>query len=887
MSASLRVNGANVSAVTLPYGQPVTVTNADTSGVSSQTFTAFYPSYSDGTGPDFVTNWSGWTVNGTVKTATIVQTGSYAAVAFTPDVPGTYVISLEAVSGLTSELDSVVIRVLASVSDQVPPGYNEDKESSPYGFADVVNRILTTSAERRGWVRVYNNSGAAISASRVARVTGTVDYRTIAGNAVPSGSATKPDRIPTIALNDNSVVSKYVWVFDEIPNNTVGWVIDSGYFGADTSGLSAGAVYSTTGGVLTSSETAVTVGTVLSVSATGLVHFSGVHQSNFSLPNLAANQLLFGDGTNIPASSPRVFIDLNSGQELLTLEGTSGTTALEITRQVGGGVNQGGLRLGHAPFASGIIDGFNGSGQNAFKFVGGSAGDPNDNRSWIASRFAIGTLTPPTSPDTLQVAGGATITGGSVSGGTGPGLTLQHSFGVSGISSQNKTTSAWLPLALDGSWVRLNTNDANRLEVTGDGAILFRDGTNAASVAGSGGFRYNASLNRLQWQENGGAWVNLAAFTLRQVIAGAGLTGGGALSADVTLNVAAGDSSIVVNPDSIVVGVISDAQHGQRGGDLLHALATTSSHGFMSLSDKFKLDGLPDPVTFVTQRVLFGNNSTTPTTDPGFTYTDGILDLTSTGTAAVQFNSAGTGGGAVYFANTGYIQQIFNTSAMEFDAPGGLLFKSNGTSRARFTVDGALQFLNASTAAVSTSGTASLRLSGGRLQISENGGAWANLTDGSGLPNLPSGRVLFGDGTSTPATDAEFTYDAALDRLSIIGAGNDIASLIIGNGNANAGILRLGSWTSEVGFDLSDGLAIKGAGASGITFAPGVSETTVVLNLTADRALRFQSANTTETGGTLDPPNGQADLYLRPSGVGGRLATRVHLPGKTPIIKEI
>lgn len=50
-----------------------------------------------------------------------------------------------------------------------------------------------------------------------------------------------------------------------------------------------------------------------------------------------------------------------------------------------------------------------------------------------------------------------------------------------------------------------------------------------------------------------GATVALAA---TQVIAGAGMTGGGAISSDVTLNVVAGDATIVVDADDIKVGVI-------------------------------------------------------------------------------------------------------------------------------------------------------------------------------------------------------------------------------------------------------------------------------------------------------------------------------------------
>lgn len=78
----------------------------------------------------------------------------------------------------------------------------------------------------------------------------------------------------------------------------------------------------------------------------------------------------------------------------------------------------------------------------------------------------------------------------------------------------------------------------------------------------------------------------------RTITAGTGLTGGGDLSADRTLNVAANaDGSIVANANDIQVGVLAtDAQHGARGGGTQHAAATTSVAGFMSAADKTKLD---------------------------------------------------------------------------------------------------------------------------------------------------------------------------------------------------------------------------------------------------------------------------------------------------------
>jgi hypothetical protein len=93
-----------------------------------------------------------------------------------------------------------------------------------------------------------------------------------------------------------------------------------------------------------------------------------------------------------------------------------------------------------------------------------------------------------------------------------------------------------------------------------------------------------------EWQTPASGGVSSA----RIIASGAGLTGGGDLTADRTLAVGANaDGSIVVNADDIQVGVLAtDAQHGVRGGGTQHALATGSVAGFMSAADKVKLDGL-------------------------------------------------------------------------------------------------------------------------------------------------------------------------------------------------------------------------------------------------------------------------------------------------------
>lgn len=87
----------------------------------------------------------------------------------------------------------------------------------------------------------------------------------------------------------------------------------------------------------------------------------------------------------------------------------------------------------------------------------------------------------------------------------------------------------------------------------------------------------------------------------RNLVAGAGLTGGGDLSADRTFNIIAADGSIDVQANTIAVGVISDAQHGARGGGELHALAVSGGdEGFMSGADKAAHDTNTTAITNAT-----------------------------------------------------------------------------------------------------------------------------------------------------------------------------------------------------------------------------------------------------------------------------------------------
>ena len=85
-----------------------------------------------------------------------------------------------------------------------------------------------------------------------------------------------------------------------------------------------------------------------------------------------------------------------------------------------------------------------------------------------------------------------------------------------------------------------------------------------------------------------------AAAPVVTLTAGAGMTGGGTTASNRTFDVVANaDGSIVVNANDIQVGVISDAQHGTRGGGTTHAVVIAAgAAGFMIGADKTKLDGI-------------------------------------------------------------------------------------------------------------------------------------------------------------------------------------------------------------------------------------------------------------------------------------------------------
>ena len=136
------------------------------------------------------------------------------------------------------------------------------------------------------------------------------------------------------------------------------------------------------------------------------------------------------------------------------------------------------------------------------------------------------------------------------------------------LAGQTTASQNGIWVVHSGAWTRPTDMAAGS-----DGAgnfVFVEQGTNFGDsgwVCTSDSGSAVVGTNSLAWTQFSGAG---------QITAGAGLTKTGN-----TINVIANaDGSIVVNADDVKVGVISDAQHGTRGGGTLHSVATNAGAGF-------------------------------------------------------------------------------------------------------------------------------------------------------------------------------------------------------------------------------------------------------------------------------------------------------------------
>ena len=159
------------------------------------------------------------------------------------------------------------------------------------------------------------------------------------------------------------------------------------------------------------------------------------------------------------------------------------------------------------------------------------------------------------------------------------------------IDSITKTATFTVPAA--GSAVIFQSQVNNGLDVNGrrDATLTTTFGVYALTVSG---YRVGAFNETTEGSVTFGWIAKFNAIVRIPPLAAPGAGDGLVLSGGNYNVVANADGSIVANADDIQVGILaSDAQHGNRGGGGIHAAVIAGgANGFMTGTDKTKLDGI-------------------------------------------------------------------------------------------------------------------------------------------------------------------------------------------------------------------------------------------------------------------------------------------------------
>jgi len=103
--------------------------------------------------------------------------------------------------------------------------------------------------------------------------------------------------------------------------------------------------------------------------------------------------------------------------------------------------------------------------------------------------------------------------------------------------------------------------------------------------------RAGAFNETLEGSANFGWVVKYNEMIRSAMVVAPGVAGDGLYFAGSAYNVGAADGTIVINADSIQVGVLADANHGSLSGGALHALASGGAAGFMSTTHYNRVQG--------------------------------------------------------------------------------------------------------------------------------------------------------------------------------------------------------------------------------------------------------------------------------------------------------
>lgn len=274
---SIRINGNASGEVYVPYGQTVTLSLSDSTASLAQAWSILPPTYDDGTAPDRATNWPAWSANPDGSFQQNLSTAPWTPTGGKPDVPDSWLIRCVETTAGGPVTHTAVMRVRNAQTGEAAPAPGENTEASSLrGWWGVERKNKKAAAERKGQIRVYNNTGSSIT-DKWCRISGAVDFRTVNGNANPGGSASKADYVDTVAVASSTDPQVFeetlVKVEGTIANGAFGWARASGKVAGNYSGYSAGdAVYLGSAGAETSTPGPIRLGVVKVATSTGFLN---------------------------------------------------------------------------------------------------------------------------------------------------------------------------------------------------------------------------------------------------------------------------------------------------------------------------------------------------------------------------------------------------------------------------------------------------------------------------------------------------------------------------------------------------------------------------------------------------------------------------------------
>lgn len=422
------------------------------------------------------------------------------------------------------------------------------------------------------------------------------------------------------------------------------------------------------------------------------------------------------------------------------------------------------------------------------------------------------------------VNGGSTLNGADVTAGSTVTIAIADSAGVNawsvrctstdellvastitaGLSVSSITLSATFTAPAAGSAMIFESKINGGLDINGNVDPSLTT-TFAIFVQTTTGYRVGAWDEHTEGDVTFG-WISKFNRMIRGVVINPASGGAGMSFSAGAYNIGAADGSIVVGTDDIRVGVISDTNHGTRGGGALHAAASGSAAGFMSAAHYSLVNGATAAAT----------PSTLVKRDSGGSVAVVDLTATSVSTDTVLVNSVATFDGSVNMtytlAVTGALSVGGTSSMHAVGITGALSVTGNTSLTGTLSCSGAVTIGIGGSLAVTSNTTLAALSCSGAVTMSSTLGVTGAVTCASTL--AVTGNVTMAGTLSVTGTTSMRTITVGASGPSLGGGDgvvgvNDAATVPTTN-PSGGGVLY------------SQGGALKWRGSSGTvtTIAP-------------------------------------------------------------------